>query len=114
MELSPDDLNPPAALVYSHLTDQTDARTPLLAAAENGATDIVKMLLQKGVPPDICALPLAATQGHAATCSVLLESMQAQIDPEARKACIGRALVQVNEVGAVVESNLSMTALELR
>lgn len=68
-------VSPAEAMVYSRHTDETNARTPLQAAAEGGFTRGVELLLAKGAPADPKALTLAATRGHAAACAALLSPM---------------------------------------
>ena len=74
-------VSPPAAMVYSRHTDETAARTPLQAAAESGFTAGVSLLLTKGAPADPSALVLAAKQGQAQACAVLLPALLALPPP---------------------------------
>ena len=68
-------LSPPAAPVYSRHTDETAMRTPLLAAAENGALGSLGRLLRAGAAVEPTALLLAAARGHAEVCSTLLTKL---------------------------------------
>ncbi|KAL1528777.1 hypothetical protein AB1Y20_010104 [Prymnesium parvum] len=108
VELPATEINPPAAPVYSRLTDQTTKRTPLFAAAENGAAPIVALLLRKGATAGAQALPLAAAQGHTAVCVTLLQAMEQQRDLE-NVTCIGKALLQATR-GAHVDAARALLA----
>ena len=68
-------LSPPAAPVYSRHTDETAMRTPLLAAAENGALGTLCRLLGAGAAVEPAALLLAAARGNAEVCSALLSKL---------------------------------------
>jgi hypothetical protein len=76
-------LSPPAASVYSRLTDETAPRTPLQAAAENGFASGVERLLAGGATLEPDALVLAATRGHEKVCGALVAAL-APTDGEVR------------------------------
>ena len=80
------ELSPPAAPVYSRLTDETAPRTPLLASAENGFTAGVEKLLARGVVADARSLVLAASRGHSAVCACLLGPLTIATDPDTAEA----------------------------
>ena len=75
------DVNPPACMVYSKHTDETNSRTPLQAAAESGFTAGVKLLLGRGAIAEPVALGLAAARGHADACTALLPPLLQQPPP---------------------------------